>query len=219
MKVAILAGGLGTRLGALTRDLAKPMIPIGGRPFLEFVIDSFQQRGLKQIVLLTGHRGETIERHFGDGSKFGVAISYSREQQPLGTGGAIRDARRLLGDRFLLTYGDVFRRFDYDRFVREHPQPCLAVYERMAVGNTEIEGDRVIRFDKGAPDLPYIDAGFSVMSTDVVDLLPKKGACSFEEIVYGRLAAERRLFCEIVDHNFCEIGTPAELERARTMLA
>jgi NDP-sugar pyrophosphorylase family protein len=219
VKIAILAGGLGTRLGALTRDLPKPMIPIGGRPFLEFVIDSFQQRGLKQIVLLTGHRGETIERHFGDGNKFGVAITYSREQQPLGTGGAIRDARHRLGDRFLLTYGDVFRRFDYDRFVREHPEPCLAVYERISVGNTEIEGDRVIRFDKGAPDLPYIDAGFSVMSTDVIDHLPKKGACSFEEIVYGRLARERRLSCEIVDHNFCEIGTPGELERARTTLA
>ena len=219
MRVAILAGGLGTRLGALTRDLPKPMIPIGGRPFLEFVIDSFRQRGLKQIVLLTGHRGETIESHFGDGKKFGVAITYSREQRPLGTGGAIRDARPLLGDRFLLTYGDVLRRFDYDRFVREHPEPCLAVYERISVGNTEIESDRVVRFDKRAPDLPYIDAGFSVMPADVIDLLPKKGACSFEEIVYGRLARERRLSCEIVDHNFCEIGTPAELERARTTLA
>jgi D-glycero-D-manno-heptose 1,7-bisphosphate phosphatase len=217
--VAILAGGLGTRLGALTSDLPKPMIPIGGRPFLEFVIDSFQRRGLKRIVLLTGRLGEAIERHFGDGSKFGVAITYSREQQPLGTGGAIRDARHLLGDRFLLTYGDVFRRFDYDRFVREHPEPCLAVYERISVGNTEIEGHRVIRFEKEARDLPYIDAGFSVLSTDVIDLLPKKGACSFEEIVYGRLALKRRLSYEIVDHNFCEIGTPAELERARTMLA
>jgi NDP-sugar pyrophosphorylase family protein len=219
VKVAILAGGLGTRLGALTRDLPKPMIPIAGRPFLEFVIDSFRQRGLKQIVLLTGHRGEIIEKHFGDGRKFGVAIAYRREQKPLGTGGAIRDARHLLGDRFLLTYGDVLRRFDYDRFVREHPEPCLAVYERISVGNTEIESGRVVRFDKSAPDLPYIDAGFSVMPADVIDLLPKKGACSFEEVVYGRLALERRLSCEIVDHNFCEIGTPAELERARATLA
>ena len=219
MRVAILAGGLGTRLGALTGDMPKPMIPIGDRPFLEFVIESFRDCGLKQIVLLTGHRGETIERHFGDGKKFGVSITYSREQEPLGTGGAIRDARHLLGDRFLLTYGDVFRRFDYDRFVREHLEPCLAVYKRISVGNTAIEGHGVVRFDKGAPDLPYIDAGFSVMPTDVIDLLPKKGACSFEEIVYARLAGERRLSCEIVDHNFCEIGTPAELERARTMLA
>jgi NDP-sugar pyrophosphorylase family protein len=219
MKVAILAGGLGSRLGALARDLPKPMIAIGGRPFLEFVIQSFEERGLKQIVLLTGHRGDVIEKHFGDGGKFGVEIVYSREREPLGTGGAVRDARPLLDDRFLLTYGDVYRRFDYDRFVREHTDPCLAVYRRISVGNAEIAGDRVIRFDKGAPELPYIDAGFSVMSAAAIDFLPRKGACSFEEIVVPRLARERRLSCEIVDHNFCEIGTPAELERARAMLA
>ena len=160
-----------------------------------------------------------IEKHFGDGGKFGVRIVYSREREPLGTGGAVRDARHLLGDRFLFTYGDVVRRFDYDRFVREHAEPCLAVYERISVGNADIDGDRVVRFDKKAPGLPYIDAGFSVMSADVIDLLPKKGACSFEEIVFARLARERRLSCEVVDQDFCEIGTPAELERARAMLA
>ena len=80
-----------------------------------------------------------------------------------------------------MTYGDVLRRFDYDRFVREHSAPCLAVYERISVGNTEIEGDRVIRFDKHAPELPYIDAGFSLMPASTINLLPKSGACSFEE--------------------------------------
>src|SRR6266496_6823904 len=111
MKVALLAGGLGTRLGEIARGLPKPMVPIGDRPFLELVIQSFIARGLGDFVLLTGHRGEAIESHFGDGSRFGARIEYSRETMPLGTGGAIRDARRLLGDSFLLTYGDVLRRF------------------------------------------------------------------------------------------------------------
>src|SRR6185436_12713078 len=90
--VAILAGGLGTRLGALAEGLPKPMIPVGGRPYLERVIESF--------------------------ARFGVRIAYSRETEPIGTGGAVRQARALLGERFLLTYGDVLRLFDYDRFVR-----------------------------------------------------------------------------------------------------
>jgi NDP-sugar pyrophosphorylase family protein len=213
MKVAILAGGFGTRLGDLARGLPKPMVPIGDRPFLEFVIDSFAERGLRDFVLLTGHRGDVIEKHFGDGRRFRVRIEYSREREPIGTGGAIRDARSFLGDHFLLTYGDVLRRFDYDRFVRQHPDPCLAVYRRISVGNTDIEGDRVIRFDKRAPELPYIDAGFSVMPSAVIDLVPAKGASSFEEIVFPALAAERRLACEIVDQNFFEIGTPDELAR------
>ncbi len=219
MKVAILAGGLGTRLGDLARGLPKPMVPIGDHPFLELAIDSFAERGLRDFVLLTGHRSDAIESHFGDGARFGVRIEYSRERERLGTGGAVRDARHLLGDRFLLTYGDVLRRFDYDRFVREHDEPCLAVYRRISVGNTDIDGNRVVRFDKRAPELPYIDAGFCVMPSTVIDLLPAKGVCSFEEIVFPKLAAERRLASEVVDQKFFEIGTPEELERTRKELA
>lgn len=218
MKVAILAGGLGTRLGAEAKGLPKPMVPIGTRPFLQFVIESFAERGLRDFVLLTGYRGEIIERHFGDGSAFGVKILYSRDREPIGTGGAVRQARSLLGDRFLLTYGDVLRRFDYDRFVQAHDCPCLAVYERITVGNTDVDGDRVVRFDKRAPELPYIDAGFCVMPSSAIDLLPPAGACSFEETVFPRLADERRLGCEIVGRDFVEIGTPEDLARARAVL-
>jgi len=217
MKVAILAGGLGTRLGDLAHGIPKPMVKIGVRPFLEFVIESFAGRGLKDLVMLTGYRSDVIEKHFGDGNRFGVRIEYSRDREPVGTGGAVRQARALLGDHFLLTYGDVLRRFDYDRFVREHHEPTLAVYKRISAGNTEIEGDRVIRFDKGAPELPYIDAGFSMMPAGVIDWLPAKG--SFEETVFPRLAREKKLACEIVDHNFYEIGTPEELEKTRKALA
>jgi len=214
--VAILAGGLGTRLGALAEGLPKPMIPVGGRPYLERVIESFARCELRNIVLLTGYRSEVIEKHFGDGARFGVNIEYSRETEPIGTGGAVRAARALLGERFLLTYGDVLRRFDYDRFVREHREACLAVYPRQTVGNTAIEGTRVVRFDKSA-DLPFIDAGFCVMPYEVVEWLPERG--SFEEVVFPRLAREHRLACEIVDLDFCDIGTPEELERTRRMLA
>ena len=160
ISVAILAGGFGTRLGELTRDVPKPMIEVAGRPYLEFVLHSFASRGMRDFVLLTGHRSEVIEQHFGDGSAYGFRIRYSRERTPLGTGGALRDARALLGPRFLVTYGDVLRRFDYEHFASVHDEPCLAVYPRVTIGNTAIEGDRVTRFDKRAPELPYLDAGF-----------------------------------------------------------
>ena len=216
--VAVLCGGLGTRLGELTRDVPKPMIEIGGRPYLERVVEAFAERGLRDLVLLTGYRGEVIERHFGDGSRFGVSIRYSRENEPLGTGGAIREARPLLGPRFLMTYADVLRRFDYDRFVQEHQGNCLAVYPRILVGNADVEGDRVMRFDKRAPELPYIDAGFSVLRSDVIGILPPVGACSFEEIVFSGLAQHGELACEIVGRDFYDIGTPEELARTRDAL-
>ncbi len=216
--IAILAGGFGTRLGDLTRDVPKPMINIAGRPYLERVIDSFARCGLRDIVLLTGYRADAVEAHFGDGTAFGVRIAYSRETEPLGTGGAIRDARALLGEHFVMTYGDVLRYFDYDRFVAAHDEPCLAVYPRQNVGNAEVEGGRVIRFDKKAPELPFIDAGFSIMPSSVIDLLPQHGACSFEETIFPLLAAERRLAAEIVDLDFFDIGTPEELARTRAAL-
>lgn len=212
----ILAGGLGTRLGALAQGLPKPMIAIGGRPYLERVIESFARCGLRDFVLLTGYRSDVIEEHFGDGARFGVRIAYSREAEPIGTGGAVRAARALLGERFLLTYGDVLRRFDYDRFVSEHSEPCVAVYPKRTHGNVAIDGKRVVEFDKRKPELPYIDAGFCVMPAEVVDFLPERG--SFEETVFPRLIAEGRLAYEIVGHDFCDIGTPEELERTRRML-
>ncbi|HEX2123430.1 MAG TPA: sugar phosphate nucleotidyltransferase [Thermoanaerobaculia bacterium] len=218
MKVAILCGGFGTRLGELTRDLPKPMLVIGGRPHLERVLESFSDRGLREFVLLTGFRGEVIESHFGTGSRFGVRVRYSRESEPLGTGGALREARELLGARFLLTYGDVLRRFDYDRFVQVRDGNCLAVYPRLTVGNTDVDGGWVVRFDKHAPELPYLDAGFSVMRSETLDILPTTGACSFEEIVYSGLAQHGGLAAEIVDHDFFDIGTPEELARTRAAL-
>jgi NDP-sugar pyrophosphorylase family protein len=217
-RIAILAGGFGTRLGDLTRGLPKPMIPIAGRPYLERVIDSFARCGLRDIVLLTGYRAEVIEEHFGDGAKFGANIKYSRETEPLGTGGAIREARALLGETFVMTYGDVLRYFDYDRFVSAHNEPCVAVYPRRTTGNVDVDRDRVIRFDKHAPELPYTDAGFSLMPSSIIDLLPPSGPCSFEESVFPRLAAARRLACEIVDLNFFDIGTPEELARTSSGL-
>jgi NDP-sugar pyrophosphorylase family protein len=216
--VAVLCGGFGTRLGELTRDLPKPMLPIAGRPYLEHVLASFASRGLRELALLTGFKHEVIENHFGDGSAFGMHIQYSRETEPLGTGGALREARALLGDRFVLTFGDVLRWFDYDRFVQQHTGNCLAVYPRIYLGNTEVEHGRVTRFDKRAPELPFIDAGFSVMHTHTLDLLAPTGACSFEEIVYATLARRGKLAAEIVNHDFYDIGTPEELARTRAAL-
>jgi mannose-1-phosphate guanylyltransferase len=216
--VAILCGGFGTRLGELTRDLPKPMIPIGGRPYLERVLESFADAGLKEFVLLTGYKAEVIEQHFGDGSRFGWNINYSHESEPLGTGGAIREARHLLGDRFILTFGDVLRRFDYDRFVTQHIGNCLAVYPRLTIGNADVAEGFVTRFDKHEPELPYLDAGFAVMLGGTIDLLPEAGPCSFEEVVYANLAEHGGLEAEIVDHDFFDIGTPEELAKTRSAL-
>ena len=217
MKVAILAGGLGTRLGALARGLPKAMVMVAGRPFLEYIIDSFKAAGFHEFVLLVGHHSDVIEAHFRNG-RGDTRIEYSRERQPIGTGGAVREAQHLLGDRFILTYGDVLRRFDYDRFVTRHDGNCLAVYPRLTSGNTAVANGLVTVFDKSVVDLPYVDAGFSLITREAIDLLPPYGECSFEQIVYGTLSMRRQLAAEVVDHTFFDIGTPDELARTRAAL-
>jgi NDP-sugar pyrophosphorylase family protein len=109
----ILAGGLGTRLGTLTADLPKPMLPIAGRPFVEYVILQLKRSGYRSIVFACGHRSEDIRRYFGDGRRLGLSIQYSNESEPLGTGGAIRRAAAAVsGGPLLVMNGDSF--FDID---------------------------------------------------------------------------------------------------------
>jgi NDP-sugar pyrophosphorylase family protein len=203
------------------------MVTVAGRPFLEFVIESFSTCGFTEFVLLVGHHSDVIESHFGRG-RGELRFEYSREKDLLGTGGAIRDAEHLLGERFIITYGDVLRRFDYDRFVEEHQGSCLAVYPYTAdstsisAGNVAVDAQSglVTTFMKGAPELklPYVDAGFAVIEKSALDLLPREGVCSFESVVYPQLAAHQELEFELVDREFYDIGNPADLARTRTEL-
>ncbi len=221
--VAILAGGFGTRLGDLARDRPKPMIEIAGKPFLAHVIDSFVERGFLNFVLLVGHRAEVIEQWFGDGRLIGASVQYSRETEPLGTGGAVREAASLLGEHFIVTYGDILRRFHYDLFA-ENAENRLAVYPYQSgstsirSGNTEVNEDgRVTRFVKDG-GLRYVDAGFASVTAAALRMLPREGPCSFESTVYPQLAATGQLSAEIVDFDFFDIGNPADLARTRAAL-
>src|SRR5438045_578917 len=126
MQAVILAGGLGTRLGALTQQTPKPMVPVAGRPYLEHQLLLLREQGITDIVLLTGYLGEQIENYFADGSAWNLSIRYSREAMPMGTGGCLRDARRLLEEYFLLIYGDSLLPIDYAGVLRRLMDAHLA---------------------------------------------------------------------------------------------
>ena len=114
MQAVILAGGLGTRLGKLTRAMPKVMIPFHGRPFLYYVIKLLESRGIKDIVICAGYLGEQVGDFFGDGHEMGVNIKYSEEgEKLLGTGGALRRARDMLDSYFLVLNGDTYLPIDY----------------------------------------------------------------------------------------------------------
>lgn len=219
----VFAGGLGSRLGPLAGGLPKPMVPVGGRPFLEYLVRQLAGQGFPEMLLLIGYLAEIIESHFGDGSDFGLHIHYHREPEPMGTGGAMKLAGSLLPERMLVLYADLYRDFDYARFCMRHDQ-ALAVYPyidgltTIASPNVglDILGSRVAEYVKGGSKgrLTHVDAGFGVFRREVVALLPD-GVSSFEACVYPVLATSGCLDAELVDRTFFDIGNPTDLARTR----
>ena len=217
--VAILCGGFGTRLGTLTRDVPKPMIPIGGRPYLERVSNRSPSAVCAISCCSPAIAPRSSKSTSATARDSACASRTAARREPLGTGGALREARALLGDRFILTYGDVLRRFDYDRFVQQHMGNCLAVYPRLTIGNADVAEGFVVRFDKRAPELPYVDAGFSVMlRVDDRPAAARPGRARSRRSSTPNLAEHGELEAEIVDHDFFDIGTPDELARTRAAL-
>ena len=122
MKVIIMAGGKGTRISSVKADVPKPMIPIMGKPILEYQIECLKREGQTDIILVIGHLGESISKYFGDGSKFGVNIKYIIEEQPLGTAGALFLLKEKLTEDFLLLNGDIIFDIDIERFYKFHKE-------------------------------------------------------------------------------------------------
>jgi len=216
----ILAGGLGKRLGPLVERIPKPMVPVGGVPFLDYILRQLGAQGIRDVLLLVGYRAEAIQSRYGDGAGFGLSIQYSREAAPLGTGGAFRLAKPLITRRFLLLYGDLYRPVNYLAVADAHRGHCLAVYPHVAglttiaCANVGLGPDHrsVSIYAKDRPDLglTHVDAGFGVFEPDALELLPD-GVSSFEECLYPTLAGRNRLEAEIVDRNFFDIGNPVDL--------
>jgi NDP-sugar pyrophosphorylase family protein len=229
MQVVILAGGLGTRLWPMTKTVPKPMVPIGGEPYLAHQLRILRKQGYTDVVILTGYLGEQIEDYFGDGASTGMTIRYSREPGPLGTGGALRQARHLLSDAFLVIYGDSYLPIEYAiverRLLETGATAVLVVFEDRTgetgvVPNVGVDDQLfVIRYQKNAPDagLGYIDAGVLAMRVDAIDLLAGGEKSSLEEYVFPRLIERHSLAAVTTPQRFYDIGTPERLSVFETL--
>jgi NDP-sugar pyrophosphorylase family protein len=230
MQAVILAGGLGTRLGSITQQVPKPMVPVAGKPYLEHQITLLAQQRIAEIVLLTGYLGEQIENYFGNGSRWGVSIRYSREAMPLGTGGALREARSLLASQFLLIYGDSYLPLDYGDVLQRLADAgvcgVMVVYDN-AFGDTSVHNNvairdaQVSRYDKTSannPELRYVEAGVLAFERRLVDRIPSQGVVSLEQEVFPLLIAESQMAAYVTTQRFYDIGTPDRLRAIEEFL-
>jgi NDP-sugar pyrophosphorylase family protein len=227
VKAVLLVGGLGTRLRAITSSTPKPLAAVGGSPFLELLVRQLHGQGIRRLVLCTGYLGGQIEESFGDGASRGVAIEYSREASPLGTGGAIKNAQPFVEESsdFLVMNGDSFLEMDLGQLVgfhREHgAMMSMAVLQSKNAGRfgtVRMAADgRVTGFlEKTNREEPgVINGGVYVFSRRIFDFMPA-----------GPSSLERDLFPNILDRGiyalpqhgmFIDIGTPDDYARSQQL--
>jgi NDP-sugar pyrophosphorylase family protein len=230
LQAVILAGGLGTRLWPLTREIPKPMAPVAGAPYLEHQLRLLKRQGIADILLLTGYLGDQIEEYFGEGERLGLSIAYSRETTPLGTGGALREAGPGLEDRFVLIYGDSFLPIAYADVLGalngDHVEGVVVVCDNRLVDTSvpnNIAIDRegfIVRYDKDSPEDPglsHVEAGVLAFRRSILDLIPP-GVVSLEKEIFGRLILKRSLLSYTTTQRFYDIGTPERLRRIEAYL-
>lgn len=222
-----LVGGLGTRLGELARDVPKPMMPVAGRPFLDHLLIKAAGHGFDRILLLAGHRAEVIEWHLAKtalAERLGLEIEISIEPKPLGTGGALAQARDRLDAAFLLVNGDTWFDFDWRVLADWDAFPaCLALREVAPADRYETvalaDGGRIAQVRPRDPHLArgLINGGVCRLSRDIVP--SEVRVISLESALLPRLCASGQLGGRAFDGAFIDIGLPESLAAASGIVA
>jgi len=230
MQAVILAGGAGTRLRSIVSDRPKSMACFADRPFLDYQIETLRQHGVSEVILCVGYLHEHVERHFGDGSSRGLRIVYSRERQPLGTGGALRNARTLLRGSFLLLNGDSYLELDVRAFADTHVArrrldrsvvgtlALTRVDDARAYGGVDMDDDRrIVGYrEKSAAAAPWISAGVYALEPGILDTWPAESVLSLEkELLPDVMQRGGSLIGHPVNGFFVDIGTPEGYARFR----
>ena len=224
--VAILAGGLATRLRPITEKIPKSLVPVAGRPFLAHQLEMLHARGIRRVVLCIGHLGEMIQRDFG-AEAFGVKLEYSFDgPKLLGTGGAIKRALPKLGGEFFVLYGDSYLPISYrpiaEAFHRSGKPGLMTVYRnegKYDTSNVVFRDGEIAVYDKKLrlPEMRHIDYGLSLFQAQVFAVYADDQIFDLAEVM-GRLVREKQLAGYEVPERFYEMGSPAGLAELETLL-
>jgi NDP-sugar pyrophosphorylase family protein len=227
LPVAILSGGLATRLRPATEKIPKALLPIAGRPFLAHQLDLLQKRGVRRVVVCVGYLGEMIREAIPDGKPWGMTLEYSFDgEQLLGTGGAVRKALPLLGEKFFVLYGDSYLPTDYaavaDAFARSGKAGLMTVFHnqgRWDTSNVVFRDGGIVVYDKRqrTPEMHHIDYGLSVLTPRAFDGLESRTPLDLVE-VFQKLVAEGELAGYEVCERFYEAGSAKGLAELEALL-
>ncbi len=229
LPIAILAGGLATRLRPLTERVPKALLDVCGKPFIERQLELLKSRGVERVVLCLGFLGEMVRDRVGDGGRWGLAIDYSFDgDKLLGTGGSLRRALPLLGDAFMVMYGDSYLDCDYaaveQAFLASGRIGLMTVLEndnRWDRSNILYRQDRILSYDKRNPtdEMRHIDYGLGALSAKAFDRYVADDGPIDLALIYQGLLASGELAGFEVTKRFYEIGSHEGLEETRRFFA
>ena len=227
MEAVIMAGGKGTRLQSVAKDIPKPMIKILGKPLLEYQIDSLRESGIDNIILIIGYLGNIIQEYFADGTKFGVNIQYIIEEKPLGTAGALYYLKEKIQVDFVFVFGDLLLDIDWNRFVGFHKKnnglitlyghPNSHPYDSDVIVSDE--NNRVIKIEPKniKRDFYYhnfVNAGIYCMSSIILDAVKNPEKTDLEKKIITEEINKGRVYAYRSTEYIKDIGTPKRLNSA-----
>lgn len=215
-QIVVLAGGKATRLYPLTKEIPKSLVPINGVPFIAHQLNLFKKNNISDVVLCIGILSEKIVQYVGNGSKFGISVRYSTEDQSqlLGTLGALRNAYDLLDEIFFVTFGDSYLEINYDKIYHEfntvNKLGLMTVYRNqnnLVPSNVKISNGMVIEYDKSASNnFEYVDYGLSIFRKKTLDFFPKEKNLDLTHL-NQKLISMKELAAYEIHQKFYEIGT------------
>ena len=221
LQAMIMAGGLGTRLRPLTEDLPKPMLPVGGKPLMEVVIEQLRQVGIRRVNVTTHYKPEKIFDHFGNGSAYGVELNYVNEDKPLGTGGAL-GLIAAPKEPLLVINGDILTKVDFRAMLdyhREHRAVMTVAVKQYDIkvpyGVIECEGSRV-RVLKEKPQMHFlVNAGVYLLEPKVYEFIPDGEHFNMTDLIQRLLDSDNIVASFPIIEYWLDIGQLADYERAQ----
>jgi histidinol-phosphate phosphatase family protein len=228
VQAVVLAGGLGVRMRPLTDSLPKPMIEFHGRPFLEYLVEQLRDAGIERILLLLGYLPGHIQEYFGDGSRWGVSITYSVTPPEVQTGTRVREAFDAIDPTFMLLYCDNYWPMQLDRmwerFVEADPSAMTTIYtnkDGYSRDNVRVVDGYIATYDRSrtSAGLGGVEIGYAILKRDVVGELLPAGDVAIEEAIYPALAARGELLAYPTDHRYYGIGSLERLPATTEFLA
>jgi dTDP-glucose pyrophosphorylase len=225
LRAVVMAGGYGTRLRPLTDELPKPMLPVGDRPLLEIIVNRLREAGIRQVNLATHYKGELISDHFKDGQDFGVDIRYVKEDQPLGTAGALSLLKQS-DEPLLVINGDILTRVDFRamlNFHKEHKSDLTVAvrqYEfRVPYGVIVTDGVAVRGISEKPVVRQFINAGIYLLNPSVQQLIPNGQPYDIPDLIDRLVKEGRPVVCFPIREYWLDIGKADHYDQAKSDMA